>query len=164
MKYFPKFLFRKFSNMTSHLILFFWITFLKKLKNRQLNRKRTDSQNHASYEIRQFVTQAASFDLWTRSLGAIYFWELGMTIPYLGLFLSQWRVFSEGWLIFGEFGCFWKKKPQTIQFVKSMKLCIPRQIWKTKREFGKTQTHQKNLTRKLRQTPLSGVLPHRSQF
>ena len=59
--------------MTSHLILFFWITFLKKLKNRQLNRKRTDSQNHASFEIRQFVTQAASFDLWTRSLGAIYF-------------------------------------------------------------------------------------------
>ena len=33
----------------------------------------------------------------------------------------------------------------------------PRQIWKT-------QTPQKNLTRKLRQTPLSGVYPHRSQF
>ena len=28
-----------------------------------------------------------------------------MTIHYLGLFLV-----SEGWLIFGEFGCFWKKK------------------------------------------------------
>ena len=33
----------------------------------------------------------------------------------------------------------------------------PRQIWKT-------QNPQKNLTRKLRQTPLSGVYPHRSQF
>ena len=33
----------------------------------------------------------------------------------------------------------------------------PRQIWKT-------QTPPKNLTRKLRQTPLSGVYPHRSQF
>ena len=34
-----------------------------------------------------------------------------------------WKVFSEGWLIFGEFGCFWKRKPQRIQFVKSKKLC-----------------------------------------
>ena len=33
----------------------------------------------------------------------------------------------------------------------------PRQIWKT-------QIPQKNLTRKLRQTPLSGVYTHRSQF
>ena len=126
--------------------------FLKKLINRELNRKRTGRQNHASFEFRRFLTLAASFDLWTRSLGAIYFWELGMTIHYLGLFLV-----SEGWLIFGEFGCFWKKKPQRIQFVTSKKLCRPRQRWKT-------QTPQKNLTRKLRQTPLSGVYPHRSQF
>ena len=34
-----------------------------------------------------------------------------------------WKVFSQGWLIFGEFGCFWKKKLQRIQFVKSKKLC-----------------------------------------
>ena len=126
--------------------------FVKKLINRELNRKRTGRQNHASFEFRRFLTLAASFDLWTRSLGAIYFWKLDMTIHYLGLFLV-----SEGWLIFGEFGCFWKKKPQRIQFVTSKKLCRPRQRWKT-------QTPQKNLTRKLRQTPLSGVYPHRSQF
>ena len=126
--------------------------FFKKLINRELNRKRTGRQNHASFEFRRFLTLAASFDLWTRSLGAIYFWELGMTIHYLGLFLV-----SEGWLIFGLFWCFWKKKPQRIQFVTSKKLCRPHQRWKT-------QTPQKNLTRKLRQTPLSGVYPHRSQF
>ena len=34
-----------------------------------------------------------------------------------------WQVFSEGWLILGEFGCFWKRKPLRIQFVKSKKLC-----------------------------------------
>ena len=105
------------------LFFFFWITSFKNLINRQLNTKRTASQNHASFEFRLFVTLAGSFDLWTRSLGAIYFWELGMTIHHLGLFFGQWRVFSEGWLIFGEFGCFWKKKPQRIQFVKSKKLC-----------------------------------------
>ena len=143
MRYFPKFLFRKISNMTRHLIMFFWITFLKKLKNRQLNRKRTDSQNHASFEIRRFVTLAASFDLWTRSLGAIHFWELGMTIHYLGLFLSQWRVFSEGWLIFGEFGCFWKKKPQTIQFIKSKKLCRPAKYGKPRENLVKLRPTKK---------------------
>ena len=37
--------------------------FKKKLINRQLNRKRTDRQNHASFELRRFVTLAASFDL-----------------------------------------------------------------------------------------------------
>ena len=164
MKYFPKFLFRKFSNMTSHLILFFWITFLKKLKNRQLNRKRTDSQNHASFEIRRFVTLAASFDLWTRSLGAIYFWELGMTDSSFGPFFwsvkgIQWRMINFRWI-----WVFLKEKTANDSIHKEQEIMQTRQIWKTKREFGKTQTHQKNLTRKLRQTPLSGVYPHRSQF
>ena len=63
--------------------------------NRQLKRKRTDSQNHASFEFRRFVTLAASFDLWTRSLGAIYFLELGMSIHHLGLFC----LVSEGYSV-----------------------------------------------------------------
>ena len=34
-----------------------------------------------------------------------------------------WKVSCEIWLIFGEFGCFGKKKQQRIQFVKS-KNCV----------------------------------------
>ena len=49
-----------------------------------------------------------------------------------------------------QFGVSRKLRPQT-------QTLRPRQIWKT-------QTTQKNLTRKLRQTPLSGVHPHRAQF
>ena len=32
------------------------------------------------------------------------------------------KVFSQGWLIFGEFGCFWKKKPQRISFRKEQEI------------------------------------------
>ena len=53
-----------------------------------------------------------------------------------------------------KFGVSRKLRPETPS--SDLKL-RPRQIWKT-------QTPSKNLTRKLRQTPLSGVYPHRSQF